>query len=315
MKRMHRFLPDALRRRRPADRLPLQLDRHRIYIVPSRAGLGWAGLLATMFFGALNYMNNAALLLTCELACAMALTMLAGFRNLYRLTLQSAHCRHPVAGQTAILELRLARPARPHVQLQARAAGQPAVRFDLNEREDPETLRLPARFTARGLQPLPPIRMQTRWPLGLFTAWAILRPAGTVLVWPAPEQPGPPLPRGPGGGPSDQGRRQATDRPDGLRAYRPGDAPAHVAWKLLARSDEWHTKTAPPAPARGRLELRWEQTDGLGHAARIARLAHWLQQARQSGLSYSLQLPGTRIEHGGDALHYARCMDALARLP
>ena len=55
----------SLMRGRQRETLPIRLDRRRIYIVPTRAGFGFGILLATMLVGALNYQNNAALLLTC----------------------------------------------------------------------------------------------------------------------------------------------------------------------------------------------------------------------------------------------------------
>src|SRR6185312_12197405 len=59
-----RRLPALTRYRRP-ESLPVTLDRRRIYIVPSGFGVGFSLLLLTMLAGALNYANNAALLLTC----------------------------------------------------------------------------------------------------------------------------------------------------------------------------------------------------------------------------------------------------------
>ncbi len=50
--------------------LPIELHRKRIYIVPSVFGAGFSVLLLVMMIGALNYANNAALLLTCLLGAA-----------------------------------------------------------------------------------------------------------------------------------------------------------------------------------------------------------------------------------------------------
>ncbi|MHC1479203.1 DUF58 domain-containing protein [Frateuria aurantia] len=314
-------LPSPGRRRRErrhlhADTLPLQLGRRRVYIIPSRAGAGWAGLLLIMFAGALNYLNNAALLLTCELASAMALTMLGSFRNLHRLTIQSASCQQPVAGRPAIIELRLAQSARRRPALQAQTAATYSERFSLPAGTGSTIIHLPTRFDRRGLQPLPTVKLATRWPLGLFTAWCRLHPEGHVLVWPAAEPDGPPLPQqGAHDHLATHHSSPSDSLPDGLRSYRLGDSPTHVAWKLLARSGEWHTKTHPAAQPRGPVVLSWEQTLGRGHEARIARLARWLQLARQAGLTYSLQLPTVDTGPGRGDRHYSYCMDALAKLP
>ena len=307
--------PDRRGSRRRQDRTPLRLDRRRIYMVPSRAGLGWAALLATMFFGALNYMNNAALLLTCELAASMALTMLLSFRNLYRLELQSVSCRQAVAGEPAMLRVQLASSGRRHRRLQLDAGLQPSAWFGLAANVQPEPISLPARFPSRGWHALPPLQLRTRWPLGLFTAWARLRLTDKILVWPAAESAGPPLPLQACHHQASLPRHRPTQSPDMLRKYRPGDPSTHIAWKLLARSGEWHAKTSPASRLPDQLALHWSRTEGLPHEARIARLAHWLRLARQSGLAYSLELPTLNLPAGRDDRHYASCMDALARLP
>src|SRR5690348_18162399 len=59
-------IPVLARGRKP-ETLPVTLDRRRIYIVPTRAGFGFGLVLAVVLFGALNYQNNAAMLLTCML--------------------------------------------------------------------------------------------------------------------------------------------------------------------------------------------------------------------------------------------------------
>ena len=64
-----RRLP-ALTRLRRAEALPTRLDRRRIYVLPSGFGLMFGLLLFVMLVGALNYGNNAAVLLTCVLAGA-----------------------------------------------------------------------------------------------------------------------------------------------------------------------------------------------------------------------------------------------------
>jgi uncharacterized protein (DUF58 family) len=53
----------------------------------------------------------------------------------------------------------------------------------------------------------------------------------------------------------------------------------------------------------------------LDAEARIARLARWLGEALAHRVEYSLWLPGEKIDLGSGAHHYARCMDALAKLP
>ncbi len=105
-----RRLP-ALTRYRRSESLPIELHRRRIYIVPTGFGLGFSILLLVMLVGALNYANNAALLLTCLLGAASAASMLVAFRNLDGLRLGHIRAGHAVAGQPLELVLCVRLPA------------------------------------------------------------------------------------------------------------------------------------------------------------------------------------------------------------
>ena len=101
-----RRLP-ALTRYRRHESLPIELHRRRIYIVPTGFGIGFSVLLMVMLAGALNYANNAALLLTCLLGAATSTSMLVAFRTLNGLRLSHIHAGHAVAGQPIELTLTL----------------------------------------------------------------------------------------------------------------------------------------------------------------------------------------------------------------
>src|SRR5574337_594158 len=76
-----RRLP-ALTRLKRVESLPIRLDRHRIYVLPTRFGLMLSLLLLVMLLGALNYNNNPALLLTCLFAAAAYQSVFAAFATL-----------------------------------------------------------------------------------------------------------------------------------------------------------------------------------------------------------------------------------------
>jgi uncharacterized protein (DUF58 family) len=302
-------LPALTRYRRP-EPLPIELHRRRIYIVPTAFGLGFALMLLVMMVGALNYTNNAALLLTCLLGAASMTSMLIAFRTLDGLTLASIRAGHAIAGQPLDLRLEF-RAGRMHQ----------AIRVDLGEQQ--QAFAVPAQDTAsiaftlptelRGWQPLPRIRVWSSWPLGLFRAWSWLYPEQSVLVWPRPELRGPaPLL------PAEDRLRQRIHQGDdlaALREYRVGDPQRHIAWKASARHDHLLVKDFEQPQTHQEWRLDWRQLQGLEHEARISRLARWAGEAHARRLRYSLWLPGQEIEAGSGAQHYAHCMNALALLP
>lgn len=304
-----RRLPALTRYRRP-ESLPIELHRRRIYIVPSGFGIGFSVLLAVMLVGALNYANNAALLLTCLLGASSAASMLVAFRTLDGLRLSHIRAGHAVAGQS--IELTIAFDS---------SRSRNAIRLDLAdsriafalEANATVQVKLALPTVRRGWQPLPRLRLWSSWPLGLFRAWSWLHPDQSVLVWPRPEAAGP-SPRAP----ANDARHMRLHRGDelaALRDYRVGDPQRHIAWKASARHDNLMVKDFEQPQSHPQWQLDWRQLSGLDNEARIARLARWLNEAQAQRCSYSLWLPGDKIASGSGPLHYAHCMNALAQLP
>lgn len=305
-----RRLPALTRYRRP-EALPIELHRRRIYIVPTGFGVGFSILLLVMLLGALNYANNAALLLTCLLGATTSASMLVAFRSLNGLRLSHIHAGNAIAGEmlTLTLEFDSSRPRN-------------AIRVDLGacreafaiDASGKACVQLPLSTARRGWQALPRLRLWSTWPLGLFRAWSWLYPQQQVLVWPQPEFGGPP-PRLPVDDGQQRPRLHQGEDLAALRHYRPGDPRRHIAWKASARHDGLLTKDFEQPETRSEWQLDWRHLSGLNHEARIARLARWLGEAQAQGRTYSLWLPDHQVEAGNGPRHYARCMSALAMLP
>jgi hypothetical protein len=71
-----------IRKRQGPDCLPLTLSRRRLYILPTRAGVGFGLLLVLMLVAGLNYANSIALFLTFLLAGFTLVTLHQCHRNL-----------------------------------------------------------------------------------------------------------------------------------------------------------------------------------------------------------------------------------------
>jgi uncharacterized protein (DUF58 family) len=305
-----RRLPSLTRLRR-AEPLPIQLHRRRIYIVPTGFGVGFTVLLGVMLVGSLNYANNAALMLTCLLGAAASGSMLVAFRVLNGLTIGGLRAGTARAGEAIHVSLEVGASQRERM----------AVRLDVGGREfvfvvpagsaTTVEFELPTEF--RGWQTLPRMRVHSRWPLGLFRVWSWLHPDRSVLVYPRPEALGP-KPFEPRGD-TDRGRPRPGDEPASLREYRPGDPRRQIAWKLSARHHSLLVKDLEqPAPQED-WRLDWDGMHGLDDESRIARLARWIDEARETGRRWSLRLPDGYFDVAQGDEHYHRCMTALALRP
>jgi uncharacterized protein (DUF58 family) len=311
-----------IRRQPPSD--ALTLTHHNVYILPTRAGWMLGLTLLVMLVGSINYQLNLGYLLTFLIAGSSAVAMHQTHANLRRLQLQVRAIPPVFAGQSAQVPLSLHNPGRQaRHALGLRWQGDRSASAS-NAWTDAEaggssqlSLALPTR--RRGRQALPPIEIETRFPLGTFRAWSWWRPAATLLVYPSPEASAPPCPAG--ARPEDPGRQGPShpgpgDEDQGVRPWRRGDPLKWVVWKKVARQwasgrDPWVSRDFDrPPPAERWLDLA---VTGLGPGeAGLSRLCAWALRSEAEGTPYGLILPGVRIapDHGPN--HLQRCLEALA---
>jgi len=299
-------------RPRQAESLPVQLDRRRVYILPTRFGLFFALLLLAMWVGALNYNNNPALMLCLLLAGAANTSLLTAHLQLTGLQVLALAADPVPAGAT--LELRMnvrADPGRQRRGLRLDVDGV-ATTLSLSEGHGQAVLSLPTQ--RRGWLEPGRIRISTTRPLGLARAWAYVWPDAPLLVYPSPEPHGPPLPDGTGTTP--RARLQASgDDVHHLRAYRRGDARRAIAWKPSARRNALLVR-AFEQPVGADVVLDWQQIPMRDGEGRVRRLARWVDEAEREGRRYVLRLPGQPpIGPGSGAVHRHACLRALALLP
>jgi len=300
------------RQRQGEDRLPTQLASRRVYILPTRAGLGFAALVFLMLLAGLNYANSLALFLAFLLAAVGLVAMYHCQRNLAGLGIAALTTGPAFAGREADVSLVLQNPGGDtRFALRAEAGGASAACESLAPGAQ-VPLRMAVRCVRRGRFPLGPLRLATTHPLGLFRAWTWLHVPAEILVYPAPRGTrhmpaarGPQSTRSPGIGDAGQ------DEWIGLRPFREGDSPRQIAWKSYARGAPLLTKEYRAA-AGGEHLFEFAAIPGLDPEARLGQLARWIVAAEAGGERYGLILPTVRLEpHRGPA-HRHRCLAALA---
>lgn len=299
------------RPRRP-EGLPIRLDRHRVYVLPTRFGLFLGASLLAMGLGALNYNNNPALLLALLLAGAANASLLAAHLQLTGLVLDGFDAEPVPAGRPIAVRIH-ARAAAGRVRRGLRVdTDGAAATLSLADGSGQAVLSLPTQ--RRGWLATGRLRISTTRPLGLARAWAYAWPREPLLVYPAPEANAPPLPQG--AGPGVAGRvHPAGDDVHHLRAYRRGDPRRAIAWKPSARRDVLLVREYEQ-PVSHDLVLDWDALAPLDREARIRRLARWVDDAEREGRRSRLLLPGhAPIGPGRGHVHRHACLRALALLP
>lgn len=302
----------AWARPRAPESLPVTLLRHRVYVLPTRFGLFFALLILAMGLGALNYNNNPALLLALILGGAGFASLLFGHLQLSGLTLGTLSAE-PVAAGEPLMALLTASTSDGRVRHGLRVGHADALAtLSLDGGNGAVVIEIPT--SSRGWLDLERIRVSTTRPLGLARAWAWVWPAQPLLVYPAPEVAGPPLPVDT----SDALRTRldpAGDDVHQLRNYRRGDAKRAIAWKPSARRDTLLTREYEQSTGADVI-LDWHALVPLPYELRIRRLAHWIDQAERENRRYALRVPGqTALGPAQGVLHRHACLRTLALLP
>lgn len=291
------------------------LTQRNLYILPTKAGWGFCGTLLVMLLAAINYQLNLGYALTFLLGGAALVSMHQTHGNLRRLQLRVKPPAPVFAGDPATLEVVLDNPGgeRHGIGLGLAARQRAGMAFCDVPAQGSTTMRL--RFTPerRGLHALPTLLVETQFPLGLFRAWTVWRPAAEALVYPRPETPAQPLPPGQ----SSQGqdlpaRRGSGSDFDGVRAYRRGDTLRQVAWKKAARTGELVSRDTSTSDAQD-LMLDYAATGVADSEHKLSRLAAWVLAAERAGQGFGLRLPGQELPSAGGEQQRRQALEALAR--
>lgn len=289
------------------------LQRHSLYILPTREGLYYGAMLAVTFVAAVNYANGLAYALTFLLAAVGVVAILHTYRNLVRLHVSAGPAPPVFAGEPArftVVVHNEADMARYAVDLTLAAETR---RVDVPA-QGAATVELTLPTIRRGYLSAPPVQLRSRFPIGLWRAWSRpLKFPARCLVYPhpAPEQPFPDAPSAQATSGREFGRHLDGEELAGLREFRHGDPMQRVAWKKLAAGQGWHTKQFA-APAARLVWLGWDATPGLNVEQRLGLLCRWVLMAEQQGVAYGLQLPGVAISPATGAMHRDRCLERLA---
>ena len=297
----------------PPERGTIRLGHRRVYIVPSRLGWMFAGTLAILLLGSINYALALGFALTFLLAGLGLAGMVHTARNLALLAVRSSRAEPVFAGEAAQFRVLLENPSRfdrPSILTRHVGSGAQVVVDVTADATVDAVLAVPA--ARRGRLALGRVMLETRFPLGLFRAWSYVEPDAHCLVYPSPL-----FAALPAGGAHSGGGKSRADAPGyddfaGLRAYQASDSPRHIAWKTVARTRDLLTKQFSE-DAADELWLDWSHANpALDAEQRLSLLAGWVLAAEQGGARYGLRIPGVEIEPDRGDAHRARCLEALA---
>jgi uncharacterized protein (DUF58 family) len=303
-------------------RLPLTdtqtLTQSNIYILPTRAGWMFGLTLLVLLLASVNYQLNLGFILTFLLAGSGVVSMHITHGTLRGLTLHLRPVAPTFAGDPAILDIVLSSPgtARYGIGLRVLEASHATLAWVDVPAGGQTTSHVTFVPQQRGRHEVPTLSAETRFPLGLFRAWTVWRPAAKLLVYPKLEIGAPALPaaRTVAGGPTRSHNSEGGEI-EGVRAYRRGDPLKLVAWKKAAQALETGAELVSrdtSIAARQELWLDWTACGSLAPEERLSRLAAWTMAAERAGTDFGLRAPGCELEPAGGEVQRQRCLEALA---
>ncbi len=292
----------------------LRLDRHNLFIFPSRTGWIYLALCVAIFLLGSNYENNLVLALAYLLFSLFVVSIPYCHANLSGLHLEAVIPQAVCAGEPLRFQLRLHSGAQTRHDLQLTATG--AVGEHLPALTDRDQLGVSFITGQRGWLRPGRLRLSSQWPLGLLECWTLLDLQQIGLVYPQPMLCDIQLQADDHAGAGTTNATAARqhggmDEMQGLRPYRPGESLNQIAWKQVARGRGLVSKEfMTPVPAECWLEL--QKTPGVTLEERLSRLCYQVQQLAQQQVQYGLLLGPRRIAPGSGEAHQTACLTALA---
>jgi len=288
------------------------LGRRQLYMLPTRLGLLFAGLLLVQLLAAINYGNGLAYAFTFLLGSLAVVSMFHTHRNLHRLRVSAGAASAVFAGETASFRIRIANDDRvPRFGVVVRQGKSDLASVDIAPR-DSASVALDVPAVTRGRLPMPPITVTTRFPLGLLYSWSRrITLEATCLVYPKPATPAPAKVLDHDTAAPATGLNVGGDDFIGTREYQNGDSPRHVDWKAVARGGPWQVKQFGGG-TQVTVWLDWDQLQGIESEARLSVLTRWVLEAEQNGMRYGLRLPHQTLDPGCGEAHQHECLKRLA---
>lgn len=305
------WLRARVARRHGQDRLPVTINRRRIYILPTRYGLVMALLVAAMLIAGLNYNSNLGLAFAFLMASVALVAMHHCHRNLLGLGIDVTQALDAFAGGLAVFDFTLKNDSgldRYDVEIRCAADASGIFSVPAHSQQRAAVV-MPVRL--RGLLRIEQIELRTRHPFGWFRAWTYVQTG--LCVYAAPGPAGERILKAAAAnvGNSASSDQRGDEDFAGLRAYEPGLPLKHMAWKVLARGGEPVVRSYTALAARPEW-LEWSALDGLDTETRLSQLCRWVLESDAAQHRYGLRIPGLEIAPAMGDAHRTACLRALA---
>jgi uncharacterized protein (DUF58 family) len=294
--------------------------QNRIYIMPSGRGMMFLGAIVVVILTAATYNNNLIFILGFFMFSVFVVSMLQTHYNIKGVRLDFASAEEGFTGDPLTVTLHLTQKrAKWKRGLEIRTGSKriPTLsrrRVDLDPKETAKLCSIDVRVQDRGVWALPPVILETFYPLGLFRAWKVFRFDAQLTVYPRPDTSQVLVPRSFESGQEDLGLRTSPEGDFGeLKAYLQGESYHQIAWKHYARTGDLYTKVHWGEDHKHYV-IPWSVSgkDQNEIEAALKRLSGWIKTALDENASFEMETPSLRIDPGRGLDQARKCWRQLA---
>ncbi len=287
------------------------LNHQRIFILPTKNGLGFVILIVILLLIAFVYQNNLIYILAFLLASVFFVCIIHTFKSLAGLVVKKGKSKAVFAGEPASFTIHLnSDTSNNFPTLRVKTTGQEPHETRLSAQEN-TAITLYSQTHKRGWHRCQSVIISSIYPLGLFRAWTPINFNQKVLVYPKPFAANPPFPESSINSEGSGIWKKNYEDFFGLNVYQPGDSIRQIHWKTFAKGQGLHSKEFI-SQENPEIWLDYQQTPGRNKEERLSLLCRWIIEAEKKGLNYGLKLSNTIKTPAKGNHHFSECLEALA---
>ena len=296
------------------------LKRTNIFILPTRFGYAYLFFAAIMFVLGTNYQNNLIILISFILISCFITVMIQSYQNLAQLKLSvTTNIITGFCTEKLFLPLSVS-SSRPKFNINFNFQDEESTRYLLLSED--KYVKVPFSKNERGLHTLSRVVVSTYYPMGLFRVWTKLDFGVNALIYPKPKKPPVSflhqlISLNEDDSKGDQ-HREVVTRQEGidefseLKRYQRGESLAKVAWKQVAKGQEWHTKHYLHVTHASPDWLSLDMFPAADIETRLRWLTFLVLSFEKQEIPFGLKLGDKLIEPSGGKIHCQGCLKNIA---
>lgn len=292
-------------------RRQFQAKKIRTYILPTGFGYAFGITTLILFFLAVGYANNLIYIFVFLLMSVSLTGMVITNRNTDGLEVLDVQSEAVFAEEPSSVRVVVKNSRKRNLwdfEFFFQKSNELLAETTIEELSE-ETLEVPYRATKRGVNALPRLIVQSKFPFGLFRAWKVIRECPEVLAYPARKG----LSQFPVSSLSADIPQNAGLFRD-HRIYQSSDSMMRIDWRASARRQDLLVKNFEEGD-KPSLRFHWQQTEALiDPELRLSQLTLWIDEAEKRGHEYSLEIGTHKTAFSRGTSHLKTCLEILARI-